>query len=116
MILSLINSYVFWNEHEPEPGVFDFSGQNNIFEFIDLANKLGLLVILRAGPYVCAEHDFGGLPWWLLSNGTSNIIPRSTETNYMNAVNRWLNIFLPKVKPYLYQNNGPIILIQVNLF
>lgn len=57
--------YVPWNKHEPFPGKFDLEGELAVTEFIELADKLGLLVTLRAGPYICAEWDFGGLPWWL---------------------------------------------------
>ena len=111
--LNAIETYVFWNEHEQTPGVYDFEGQCDIFEFIKLAQKIGFVVIFRAGPYACGEHDYGGLPWWLLSNGTGSILPRSSEQNYMNAVNRWMQALLPKVVPYLYENGGPIITVQV---
>ena len=70
-------------------------------------------MILRPGPFVCAEHDFGGLPWWLLSNGTDTIIPRSSEATYFNSVTRWFKVLLHLLKPYLYQNGGPIITVQV---
>jgi beta-galactosidase len=112
--LIILSSYIFWSQHEPFPNSYDFNGQNNIFEFIELAQKIGFLIILRPGPYVCAETDFGGLPWWLLANGTDSIIPRSSEKNYMNAVEKWFQILLTKIKPYLYPNGGPIITIQVN--
>jgi beta-galactosidase GanA len=113
-VISISNkSYLFWNEHEPYPGVYDFDGQNDIFKFIEIAQNKELSVIFRAGPYACGEHEYGSLPWWLLSNGTDSILPRSSERNYMNAVRRWLNVVLPKVKPYLYKNGGPIIMVQV---
>ncbi len=79
-----------------------------------MAQKIGFLVILRPGPFVCAEHEFGGLPWWLLANGTDSIVPRTSEINFMNAVITWFGYLLPKFKPYLYENGGPIISIQVN--
>src|SRR3984885_7403131 len=66
MGLNTVETYVFWNLHEPSPGQFDFSGQNDIAEFIREAQQEGLYVILRPGPYACAEWDFGGLPAWLL--------------------------------------------------
>lgn len=78
-----------------------------------MAHKAGLLVILRPGPYICGEHEYGGLPWWLLSGDTSKVVPRSSEYAYMKAVSRWLRELLPRVVPYLYENNGPIISIQV---
>ena len=70
-------------------------------------------LILFKGPYVCAEHDFGALPWWLLSNGTDSIRPRTKEHNYMSAVKRWFNVLLPKISPHLYKNGGKIITVQV---
>ena len=108
-----MKSYIFWNEHETQPGVFNFDDQNDIFSFMTLAQKIGFVVILRPGPYICGEHDFGALPWFLLANGTDTIRPRSSEANYIYAVNRWFNYLLPKLLPYLYKNGGPIITIQI---
>ena len=97
------------------PGVYDFDGQKDIFRFMELAQKIGFLVVLRPGPYICGEHDYGGLPWWLLANGTDTIRPRTTSQAYINAVNRWFNVLLPKFVPYLYKNGGPIITVQVSI-
>ncbi len=58
--------YIFWNIHEQQEGRFDFTGNNDVAEFCRLAQKNGLYVIVRPGPYVCAEWEMGGLPWWLL--------------------------------------------------
>ena len=69
MGLNAITTYVFWNEHEQTPGVYDFSGNNDVAEFIREAQQEGLYVILRPGPYVCAEWVFGGYPAWLLKFG-----------------------------------------------
>ena len=66
MGLNTVTAYVFWNEHEQSPGVFDFSGQRDVAEFIREAQSEGLYVILRPGPYVCAEWEWGGYPAWLL--------------------------------------------------
>ena len=68
MGLNTITTYVFWNIHEPRPGVYDFSGQNDVAEYIREAQQEGLNVILRPGPYVCAEWDLGGYPSWLLKD------------------------------------------------
>src|SRR5215831_4625578 len=68
MGLNTITTYVFWNLHEPAPGVYDFSGQNDVAEYIRTAQQEGLYVILRPGPYVCSEWDLGGLPAWLLAD------------------------------------------------
>ena len=66
MGMNTICLYVFWNYHEPSQGQFDFSGQKDIAAFCRLAQKHGMYVIVRPGPYVCAEWEMGGLPWWLL--------------------------------------------------
>ena len=65
------------------------------------------------GPYACAERDYGGLPWWLLANGTQNILPRTNEQTYMNAVKRWFQVLFPKLAPFLYKNGGPVITVQI---
>jgi beta-galactosidase len=72
MGLNTVATYVFWNVHEPEPGRYDFSGNNDLAAFIKAAQEEGLYVILRAGPYSCAEWEFGGFPAWLLNNGTKD--------------------------------------------
>ena len=65
MGLNAVATYVFWNFHEPEQGKWDFSGDKDLAEYIKIAGEEGLMVILRPGPYVCAEWEFGGYPWWL---------------------------------------------------
>ncbi|XP_070584821.1 beta-galactosidase-1-like protein isoform X2 [Erythrolamprus reginae] len=109
--LNAVQIYVPWNYHEPLPGAYNFSGDKNLEGFLDLVAQLGLLVILRPGPYICAEWDMGGLPSWLLAD--PNIILRTSNTGFLQAVNKWLSILLPKIKPRLYQNGGNIISIQV---
>uniref|UniRef100_A0A803YBQ2 Beta-galactosidase n=1 Tax=Meleagris gallopavo TaxID=9103 RepID=A0A803YBQ2_MELGA len=103
--------YVPWNYHEPQPGVYDFTGDRDVEAFLDLAAELGLLVILRPGPYICAEWDMGGLPAWLLWK--ADIILRSSDPAYLAAVDAWLHVLLPKIKPRLYQHGGNIISVQV---
>ena len=63
--LNTVETYVAWNLHEPEPGEYNFSGMADLVSFIETAGELGLYVIVRPGPYICAEWEFGGLPWWL---------------------------------------------------
>ncbi|XP_030407078.1 beta-galactosidase [Gopherus evgoodei] len=109
--LDAIQTYVPWNYHEFKPGVYNFSGDRDIEYFLQLANEIGLLVILRAGPYICAEWDMGGLPAWLLEK--ESIVLRSSDLDYLSAVERWMGVLLPKMKPYLYQNGGPVIMVQV---
>nr|XP_033802410.1 beta-galactosidase-1-like protein isoform X2 [Geotrypetes seraphini] len=109
--LNAIQVYVPWNFHEPQPGVYNFEGDRNIEVFLDLAATIGLLVILRPGPYICAEWDMGGLPAWLLQN--QNIVVRSSDSDYLRAVDSWFSQLLPRMKPRLYQNGGNIISVQV---
>ncbi|NWV71543.1 BGAL galactosidase, partial [Malurus elegans] len=109
--LSAVQVYVPWNYHETLPGVYDFSGNRDVEAFLDLTAELGLLVILRPGPYICAEWEMGGLPSWLLWK--PDIILRSSDRAYLAAVDSWLHILLPKIKPRLYQHGGNIISVQV---
>ncbi|XP_061579637.1 beta-galactosidase-1-like protein [Cololabis saira] len=109
--LNTIQVYVPWNFHEPVQGVHNFTGDRDLEHFLGLANQMGLLVILRPGPYICAEWEMGGLPAWLLQK--PNIILRSTDTDYMQAVSNWLSVLLPKMKRWLYINGGNIISVQV---
>ncbi|XP_074431380.1 beta-galactosidase [Larus michahellis] len=109
--LDAIQTYVPWNYHEPQLGVYDFSGDKDLEYFLQLANDTGLLVILRAGPYICAEWDMGGLPAWLLEK--TSIVLRSSDSDYLAAVEKWMGVLLPKMRPHLYHNGGPVIMVQV---
>jgi len=111
MGLNTITTYVFWNLHEPRPGVFDFSGQNDIAEYIREAQQEGLNVILRPGPYVCAEWELGGYPSWLLKD--RSIVLRSRDAKYTAAVERWFTRLAKEITPLLLRNGGPIIAVQV---
>src|SRR5580658_2969053 len=88
MGLNTISTYVFWNVHEPKPGVFDFTGQYDVAAFIRAAQEEGLYVILRPGPYSCAEWDLGGFPAWLLAD--RDIVLRSRDAKFMRPAQRWL--------------------------
>ncbi|XP_072197542.1 beta-galactosidase-1-like protein isoform X2 [Excalfactoria chinensis] len=109
--LNAVQVYVPWNYHEPRPGAYEFSGDRDVEAFLDLAAELGLLVILRPGPYICAEWEMGGLPAWLLWKGDT--VLRSSDPAYLAAVDAWLHVLLPKIKPRLYQHGGSIISVQV---
>lgn len=111
MGLNTITTYVFWNVHEPRPGVFDFSGQNDVAEYIREAQQEGLYVILRPGPYVCAEWDLGGYPSWLLKD--RSLVLRSEDPKYMAAVQQWFARLGKEIHPLLLRNGGPIIAVQV---
>ncbi|XP_051560701.1 beta-galactosidase [Myxocyprinus asiaticus] len=109
--LNAIQTYVPWNFHEPVPGQYDFSGDRDLEHFLQLCQDIGLLVIMRPGPYICAEWDMGGLPAWLLKK--KDIVLRSSDPDYIAAVDKWMGKLLPIINRYLYQNGGPIITVQV---
>lgn len=111
MGLNTIETYVFWNLHEPEPGHYDFTGQNDVAEFIREAQQEGLYVILRPGPYVCAEWEFGGYPAWLLKQ--PDIKVRTSDPAFMAAAKQWLNRLGKELAPLQSGNGGPIIATQV---
>ncbi|HWB26438.1 MAG TPA: beta-galactosidase family protein [Chitinophagaceae bacterium] len=107
-----IAAYIFWNYQETSPGVFDFTtGNHNIAEFIRICQEEGMWVLLRPGPYVCAEWDFGGLPTYLLK--IPDIKVRCMDERYMQAVTRYIKNLSQQVKPLLCTNGGPILMTQV---
>ncbi len=111
MGLNAITTYVFWNVHEATPGVYDFSGNNDVAEFVREAQQEGLWVILRPGPYVCAEWEFGGYPAWLLKDPTT--VVRSSDPKYMEPATRWIKRLGMELAPLQIGNGGPILLVQV---
>ncbi len=111
MGLNTISTYVFWNFHELSPGQYDFSGQKDVAEFIRTAGKEGLHVILRPGPYVCAEWDLGGYPAWLFAD--TAIVLRSTDPKFTAPAERWLDRLGRELTPLLASHGGPIIAVQV---
>jgi len=111
MGLNTITTYVFWNVHETQPGVYDFTGNNDVAEFIREAQQEGLYVILRPGPYVCAEWEWGGYPAWLLKDPTTKV--RTTDPKFMQPAARWISRLGKELAPLQIGNGGPIILTQV---
>jgi beta-galactosidase len=110
--LNAVQTYVSWLRHEPLPG--QFQRMDDLTGFLDAAAQAGLLVILRPGPYICAEYSFGGMPGWLLQNGTDSISLRTADPLFLSAVDRWFDVLLPTLRPYLYSNGGPVVLAQVD--
>ncbi len=106
-----VETYVCWNLHEPQPGEFCFDGMLDIVKFIETAKKVGLYCIVRPGPYICAEWDFGGLPAWLLKDKNMQI--RCNYPDYMVCVERFYRELLPRLTPLLETNGGNIIAMQV---
>jgi beta-galactosidase len=111
MGLNTISTYVFWNLHEDTPGHYDFSGQRDVAEYIRLAGEVGLHVIVRPGPYVCAEWDLGGYPAWLLAS--PNIVLRSTDPQFTTPAARWLDRLGKELGPLFADRGGPIVGVQV---
>lgn len=109
--LNTVETYVPWNKHEEYPGKFDFDGLLDVRKFVQVAQKVGLYVIFRPGPYICAEWDLGGLPSWLLAD--QNMQVRSNYKPYQEAMERFFSKLLPLVTDLQYSHGGPIIAVQV---
>ena len=106
-----VETYVCWNLHEKKPGEFDFSGILDIEKYLEIAQKVGLYAIVRPGPYICAEWDFGGLPAWLLKDKNMQI--RCMYSDYLKCVERFYKELLPRLVPHLESHGGNIIAMQV---
>ncbi|HNS22333.1 MAG TPA: beta-galactosidase [Sedimentisphaerales bacterium] len=111
MGLNTVCAYLFWNLHEWEQGKYDWSGQADAAEFCRLAQQAGLWVILRPGPYACAEWEGGGLPWWLLKK--PDIKLRSRDPDFMAACKGWLEEVGRVLGPMQVTRGGPILMVQV---
>ncbi|XP_017109202.2 beta-galactosidase [Drosophila bipectinata] len=110
--LNAVTTYVEWSLHNPKDGIYVWNKIADLEHFIRLAVGEDLLVILRPGPYICAERDMGGFPYWLL-NKYPGIQLRTADVNYLSEVRIWYNQLFRKIAPYLYGNGGPIIMVQV---
>ncbi|MFD0713459.1 beta-galactosidase family protein [Paenibacillus sp. GCM10027626] len=106
-----VETYVPWNLHEPEEGKFCFEGMADLERFIRVAGDLGLHVIVRPSPYICAEWEFGGMPAWLLAN--SDIKLRCLDRSFLDKVDAYYDELLPRLQPLLCTNGGPIIAMQI---
>lgn len=111
MGLNTIGTYVFWNLHEPQKGKFDFSGNNNIAEFVKIAKEEGLWVILRPSPYVCAEWEFGGYPYWLQTE--KGLVVRSKESQYLEEYKKYINEVGKQLAPLQINHGGNVLMVQV---
>jgi beta-galactosidase len=111
MGLNTIGTYVFWNLHEPSKGKYDFSGNNDIAEFVKIAKEEGLWVILRPSPYVCAEWEFGGYPYWLQNE--EGLVVRSKEAKYLQAYKNYIMAVGKQLAPLQVNHGGNILMVQV---
>lgn len=110
MGLNTVATYVFWNAHEPEPGKWDFEGDKNLAEYIKTAGEEGMMVILRPGPYVCAEWEFGGYPWWLQNIEGMEI--RRDNPEFLKYTKLYIDRLFKEVGDLQVTNGGPIIMVQ----
>ncbi len=106
-----VETYVAWNEHEKKQGEFDYSYMLDFEKFLDIAQELGLYAIVRPGPYICSEWDFGGLPWWLLKDDELEL--RCMNEKYIAAVDGFFDDFIPRLAKHQITKGGNVILVQV---
>ncbi len=109
--VNCIASYIFWNFHEPKKDVYDFSGDKDLGYFLQLCAERGLHVILRAGPYCCAEWNFGGFPPYLIDE--PGITIRTYNEPYLRRVEKYFEQLTAVIRPHLATNGGPVVLVQV---
>lgn len=107
---NLVTTYIPWNFHEEKEGELNWNGNKNLPKFLELCKKYGLYVIIKPGPYICAEWDFGGFPHWLLEKDIPLRVP---DKKYLQIVKKWYKEIAKIIKPFLITNGGNIILIQV---
>lgn len=108
-----VETYIEWSSHEPEPGVYNFTGMLNFTDFLVKAQQEDLMVILRPGPFIDAERDMGGLPYWLLREDPDMKL-RTSDPSYLQYVDNWFGeVLLPMVRPLLYSEGGPVVMVQV---
>ena len=108
--LNTVATYVMWNFHETEPGVWDFEGDKDVAEYIRIAGEEGLNVILRPGPYVCGEWEFGGYPWWL--QNVEGMEVRRDNKQFLDATEKYINRLYKEVGDLQCTKGGPIIMVQ----
>ena len=109
--LTAVTTYVAWNMHEPKRGEFCFEGRCDLVRFLKTADKVGLKVILRCSPYLCGEWEMGGLPSWLLKDRSMCL--RSSDPAFMEPLNEYNKVLCDIIRPFLYTNGGPIILVGI---
>lgn len=105
-----VETYCAWNMHEKQKGIFDFSGMLDIARFLRTAEEEGLMAIVRPGPYICAEWEFGGLPWWIQTEADMEI--RCSNPTYIKYFDRYLDRLFEEIRPLLSINGGNVIMLQ----
>lgn len=113
MGMNTVCAYLFWNFHEWREGQYQWEGQRDAVEFCRQAQAEGLWVILRPGPYACAEWEMGGLPWWLLNKHPGDAFLRSRDDAFVQPVRRWFREVGRALAPMQVSQGGPILMVQV---
>ncbi|MBL4678157.1 MAG: beta-galactosidase [Mucilaginibacter sp.] len=111
MGLNTIGTYVFWNAHEPVQGQYEFTGNNDVAEFVRICKEEGMWVVMRPSPYACAEWEFGGYPWWLLKD--RNMKVRSKEPAFINAYRAYMMEVGKQLAPLQVNHGGNILMVQI---
>ncbi|MBE9586803.1 beta-galactosidase [Mucilaginibacter sp. JRF] len=111
MGLNTVGTYIFWNAHEEKQGKYDFSGNNNIAEFVKTAQQEGMWVVLRPSPYACAEWEFGGYPSWLLKDSTLKV--RSKDPRFIDAYKKYIAQLAKQLVPLQITHGGNILMLQI---
>ncbi|XP_058821551.1 beta-galactosidase-like [Topomyia yanbarensis] len=110
--LNAVMTYIEWSTHEPTEGNYKWDGIADLEQFITLAEEENLYVILRPGPYICAERDMGGFPYWLLTKYPHAKL-RTYDTDYLREVTKWYGVLMPRIQKYLYGRGGPVIMVSI---
>jgi beta-galactosidase len=112
MGLNTVETYVPWNLHEPRPGTYDFAGIADLDRFLHATREAGLHAIVRPSPYICAEWDNGGLPWWLVADPEVRAL-RCRDAGYLAHVDRWFDRLVPVIAPHQVTRGGNVLMVQV---
>ncbi|XP_055523429.1 beta-galactosidase-like isoform X2 [Wyeomyia smithii] len=110
--LNVVMTYIEWSTHEPKEGIYNWDGIANLEQFIRIAEEENLYVILRPGPYICAERDMGGFPYWLLTK-YPNMKLRTSDADYLREVEKWYGVLMPRIKKHLRGQGGPVIMVSI---
>ena len=105
-----VETYCAWNMHEKKPDEYDFENNLDIAKFLKIAQEEGLMAIVRPGPYICSEWEFGGLPWWIQADENMEI--RCSNKAYIERFDKYLDKLFDEVRPMLCTNGGNVIMMQ----
>jgi beta-galactosidase len=113
MGLNTLSFYLFWNLTEPQEGKFDFAGANDVRRMFKICQDNGLWVILRPGPYCCAEVEYGGIPWWTAKGDNANVKIRTNDPKYVEWSKRYIDAVAKQVADLQVTKGGPLLMVQM---